>query len=970
MVGLVPTVTNSRLYDVEDGSGFITSTSGLEFLTFGGGSGPSITAVAYPEIATLTNFRWRFQRTTNGVVGTYSLEVWDELTGTYYSNSIVDAAPANVYNLNSKQIGPGSINGFHPAAAANLGALRIDSTVLPLGSTLPQRFLTSSFGNMGDWEFEGVLTDASPLARGITVTGGSTTYLNPTTTFPPVISLNAVPKSVRAAFSAAPSVSGFTNADDPNFTCTLAQTSGSGRAAFTNPGCASFTLPVFGQYDFVTTITDSLSVATSKTFSVGAVATDSNGVVIVSDANINRLLGPLIRLGGNPWSWFDNRAVALAELQVGMLDGSGTGAINPWQNQWDGAAAAGTISCTFGDTFCTGSGTAFQTLFCAGGTTPTANIEIVVRYNSSAYPGTTGRAFYPVGTCDSQTKISFRSPLYWGYASGTQTGLAYSAVDGGVGVNGVGNWVFSNTPGNYYDNVLAFYALYYRSGLTRYRDAARLLAHNFWYGPFYDRGQNYDTASLGGTFIASGPGRGQSQTGLILWSLESGENIWPGMDIVLAYQKSVVYDYGVAHSWVVQVGDLREAGYLTAAEALCTQYHTDGSKRSSCLSQLKTIVNSFWVPLQITGTGHGNWRNTNPLVLNVGNANGLVYVNATNGSNSVVATGTSWVSGQFYAGTVVWLYDNWLDPTIPGKQNSGTGDSAFYVGTYVDPTHITLDRNYTGTTGQHGMIVSQLAGFGTQPFMEGIWGGQAGSIVYDALVNCGVSCATEAAIVKQFSIDSAGWITGNATSADHTIYTGAEFLNCSPLGSDLDNCGPGEVLNAEVMKNYNVAYLHNLDPAIKTAGDNLYTREWCKPTGGWTCGTAGFGSYNLAVDDYPTGYQTNPADPQSNKWNGYNFGYGFGAGWPAARVGGLLPADPLVLTTSGVIPVGGAKIRLMVQAPDGTITIYTCAGTAGTTQACAWTGDRREGNHLLTVAYLTSGDVLISTGQPQAITVQ
>jgi hypothetical protein len=49
-------------------------------------------------------------------------------------------------------------------------------------------------------------------------------------------------------------------------------------------------------------------------------------------------------------------------------------------------------------------------------------------------------------------------------------------------------WSQMGAPANYYDNVAAYYALYYRSGIDDYLTAARKLADRFWESPPIDQG--------------------------------------------------------------------------------------------------------------------------------------------------------------------------------------------------------------------------------------------------------------------------------------------------------------------------------------------------------------------------------------------------------------------------------------------------------------------------------------------------
>lgn len=972
VTGLVPTVGNSRLYDSEDGSGFFTTTTQLEFRGLGGISGPGFLIGSVPEIASITNFRWRWQRTTNGVTGTYSLEIWDEQTGRYYQNQIADATPATVFNFNSKWVGPGSLQGVIPAANAKLGCLRASNAVLPIGSTIPPRLLTTGFSNMGDWEFEGVLTDQSGLSLLIGVTAGGTSYLNPTTTFAPVISLAAVSPTTRAASSSTLAISGFTNNDDPTYTCSLQQDNGPATATFDRASCSpTYTGPVFGQYDLTTRITDMLGVSTSLGFSVGAVATDSNCAVVLPEARLNRLLGPLVRLGCNPWSWFDDRNLAAADLQLGMQTGSLPATINAWGNHWDVASTHGSIAVTYGNAIVTGTGTDFQNDFCGGGTSPAATTGIIaVWYTSLDYP-TPGRAFYRILSCSSATVMNLTRT--WGHSPSTQTGRPYTVIDPSASDVGIGWWGIGATPANYYSNIMAFYALYYRSGLTKYRDAARLLAHNFWYGPQYDRGKNFDQTALFGTFVLQP--RSMDIAGIITWSIESGEDIWPGMQWPMEWLKFVAYDSNLSLGWNVTIGSMRESAYATAALALNATYNPDSATRAAYAGYLDAVIENLWTPLQLPS---GAWAQNEARDGNFSAADGTVYVTVINGSAAITLTGTTWGTGNFSANGGQIFITSKTNVNLSGNTNAAVGDTVYYHGTYVSPTTATLDRPYVDAacpspTGcQKAMRSSGLVGFGMQPFMQGLWGGQAGAYIYD-YYTLTVPNPTKANVVKGYVTSSANWLINNAVDpAVHAIYTGVDYVDCPPNIANPGECGAGLVLNGEMQPNLTYAYALAGNAAVKTAADDYYTSMWCKPTGGWTCGTPGNGNYLVDINDQGTsgGYMLNPSDGTENKWFGYFFGVGKGAAWPVTRIGGLLPPDPRALTTSGFMPVGSAKIRLTIQAPDGTITIATCAGTAGTPQGCPWSPDGRQGNHQIKTEYLTSGDVLIGPGSYQTINVQ
>src|SRR5579883_1683105 len=76
---------------------------------------------------------------------------------------------------------------------------------------------------------------------------------------------------------------------------------------------------VFGSYEVQLTVQDGSGQTSSCKVKDGFVATDGNGVVVSGNPQVDELLGPQIQLGRNPWSWYDDRHVAEAELQIANL---------------------------------------------------------------------------------------------------------------------------------------------------------------------------------------------------------------------------------------------------------------------------------------------------------------------------------------------------------------------------------------------------------------------------------------------------------------------------------------------------------------------------------------------------------------------------------------------------------------------------------------------------------------------------
>lgn len=958
---LVPTVGNSRLFDEESGGGLFTSTTGLEFRGFGGSTGPAFLSSTYSELPTITYFSYRFTRRASD--STEHLEVWDDQTGIRYYSTIADPNPGSVSFAN-KQIAPGSISGFVPAANAQIGCLRISNVILPINSAKPQRLLSTGFQNMWNMEFEGNLTDQSGVGEmNLTMDAGGTVYQNPILTFAPSLSLSTIPITSRAAESLSITISGSTNIDDPVFTCSVHQIGGAIKALFGNPGCSpTFTGPTKGQYTLVASILDSSGGKTSTSFTIGAVATDANGVTIVADSVVNALRGPQIRVGTSAYSRFDDRRTVAIDTQIQLLTTGGPNNDGPWRNQWS-VASAGTVTLVNGSNVVTGSGTSFKALFCGGGTSPVVHTSEFVGWYASIEYATPGRGFYQISGCADDTHLTLINN--WVHSPGTQTGRSYNMMDEFE----AGYWTTYNTPGNYYDNISGYLDQYENTGLVKYLDAAITLGNNFWTGPFYDRGKNYDAANLGGTFIASCCGRSQSLLGLIRLNLYNGMDIWPGMHFIWAFNK-ISHDYYISNNYHISISDPRDAGYATAGWALCAQFDTDATWRTNCRTYLKDEINNLWGPLQ-RPSGEWNHVVNSGTYLDVG---GGVYATVTTNSTAVVLTGSTWSTNN---GTLGWFITDKLNRAIYPSDNS-IGDSTYYTISSGDGVNLVLDRPYEGAgclSGcQKGLITStNLIGFGSIVYMNGIWGNQAGSIVYNALTALGDTA--EATKARQFSIDTATWIATHSeafSSSVHAIYYGANFFNCSPTGGDPEHCGAGLAINGEVLNNFALAYRFTGSSTIRNKIDEMMKAMWCKPTGGWTCPTTGYGTHMSDIDNFgdPGGYMINIADYASVKWPGFFFGYGKVQNVEAELLGGVLPVDSISQTTKILLPSNATKLRLTVLAPDGSSTITNCTGTVSTIISCTWSGDRREGDHQIKMTLRNDSDVIVYDGEYQSFRVR
>lgn len=676
---------------------------------------------------------------------------------------------------------------------------------------------------------------------------------------------------------------------------TWTQTSGP-PVNFSSPNSAitNVTTSAFGTAYVTLTVRD-FSGTTTQNIKVGGVVTDSHNVVVPSDSRVSNVIGPMIRLGANPWTWADNRAVAMAAEQ--MLQQSSF-----WVPFWNTPSPHGTLSLTKDSNVVTGSGTQFQTDFCGGpgNTTPVVH-TIAIWYPSPLYPGTYGRWIVIPTSCVSQTSMLVN--VAYEYTPGVTAGLTYSPD-----VNSSYDyWIASGIPGNYYDNVLAFYGLYYRSGIDDFLNAARYLAPLWWSGPL-NRGEGYNFNLVGGTF--AGQPRITAATGIVLWSFDQGVDIWPGMSYVWAYWYYLMVTFNQNKSWNVNAGNLREDAYMMAGFSLCYLYDPNAGDKAMCIDALHSTINNLWAPLEINNT----WQTINPDSLAFASGDNSVSVTVTDGSRDITLHGSTWSAANFSGSQPydewVWFCDRcwhegWFgfNGASPARQNSDLGDTVAYQLSYVlDGARALLSKPYdSGGRCPFGcnksMSIGQLSGMGTQPYMQGMLAGVFATYVYQALTAAGDNYAGDLALVKRFVSDSLTFLQSSYDPAGQGMFGAMNYLSCTGASQYAGVCGPGLSLSGEAMRGFSAGYAMFPTTANRLAGNVIYNSMWAKPAYSAplalnpSCSTY-LGSvlgncYMLDADDSSVGgYMLTTGDYRTNKWFGFFNGYGFGASWPAviARV--------------------------------------------------------------------------------------
>jgi hypothetical protein len=917
------------------------------------------------------DFTVRLQRDTGA--RKLTCEVWDSATG-----KRIGAATGNIPTLTSLPAGNLTLGG--PYNDSRISFVRVYSTLLPLDSPQPLAF--GDGGDIADYELHNDGSDSSGKNRHLSWSGGVPPTFADTPMFAPVCN----PGTTQVFRAGQPMVldgsKSYTfDESAPRLVWQNIKKPAASDLQWTSRTVVrpSIEGATFGTHDFRLMVTDSTGRQSACDVKHGVVAYDEDGAVVLpastpAETARNKLLGKLIALGKNPWAWADDRNKALADFFGDQLM-SGTSLYGPTTAYWD-EPAQGTITVTYNSNVVTGVGTNFTTEFCGHNgspSTPKPLNFLIIWYQDEQTPGRIGRDKKSVASCQSDTQLTLTSA--YRRTPGTSTGLNYTNDR-----NRYGYWGTNSTNANFYDNVLAHYMMYYRTGLDTYLEYARTLADRWWRYPDHDEGRACPDAIT--ELAPCNWPRNVALTGLTLRALDleiskdpRRVDMWVGLRKWWDYYRANINRAGAP-------ADIRENAYEFMFVAQCAIADPDPAHAAQCAASLTSSFQNKWLPARVNAPGkvmhnvwgisifyanHAAWYDLGVPSCTPSTPCGTVTV--TNGSDIVVGNGTNWQRS--------WVESLSFDD---GKENqyfwaaddSVNGDERAYLiggcsvsegrncsdNPIIDATHLRLPKPYEGPTRTTKWAISTLTGFGAQPFMLGILS-SAFLTGYEATGN-------EA--MKDAAVDIARWIATHGIQAStKALYYARGYASCieptpvGPLAEPQFGCSyaasnalNARFLNGEVMNALSQGYEATGDVTLRTAADTLYTAVFAKP--GWASPLAGDGIW---VNTWEDGGFTFSAS--KNKDYAFFFGIGSGARWPVSRLGDRPPPDTRDFKVSfDLNSVRTAiKVRLTLVPPTG----EASASTICTSSPCAVSATDGRGDYLLKIEYLSASDSVLGNGE-------
>ena len=639
------------------------------------------------------------------------------------------------------------------------------------------------------------------------------------------------------------------------------QVDGPTSLAFSNTGAPQPTttfgvFSTFGQYDIQLTVSDCAG-SSSQTVAFGVVPQNDVGIVdsYFADERFAFMFGPLIAWGSANSIW---PQIDIQQAQLALY----------WSNQYPLGSAGpptwnanltGTVSCNDADpTLCTGVGTDFQNDFCAGGTTSDGSIMVIKTAQD-------GWRWGQVATCESATQVTFHAGIgAWPFGSAPFNYAKETAAN-------LWCWQGGSDNCNYYDNVLALYNLYYRSGLSQFQATAESLASAWVNNPGFAIG--YDGATYPGNLNMSP--REIAFRGLAWWAYETGQ---PDGGAVWTFLRGLANQQHITTP-VAAFYDVREQAYQLDIQASMAMLDPAGG--SDWAANLDAAIAANWGPLQVTsGTGAGIWLDTYAGSQDV-NATSITL---TTGSNIVQVNGAS---GNF---SLTYTAANPGELNVVGDYPGCCAVASSYTG---GPNGtFTIDQPWPYGSGTQTLTAGQyqlnqvLAGTGVEPFIAGL----DGNIMYHVWLATGNTTARGFPVAVAQFLENEGWrksdnglYYGRATNAcepqayaetspsNCTIATGAESPDCTlnPAPGCAAVIQSDRYLTGEAVGAFGGAYLLASGPmanSIRVMADTLVG--------------AALGQYGGPYSD-ANYVRTND---RKHKTFGFFWGMGDSSAWPGARL--------------------------------------------------------------------------------------
>jgi hypothetical protein len=784
--GMTLLATDQWVFDDGTAGCFIrANTTDMDCINHGAG-GPQ----AVVHFGNLTDIRVRASQ--DGTANIWSTEVWPasgSQTGYGLGQLPSKMGAINYGGFNTAGIAKA---GFGSANGGNIGFVRAYNTAVATGLRPPAENPTSK-GNLWDFEFENSLTDAGPNHVAVTVTFGSITY-NTNDVFNPIatwIGYRKPPKASYALFTPTFSVSlnesltlnGSASFDSlldngvPTYSWT--QNAGSGSFSSNVAPSPTFTSTSAGDFIIQLTVTDAAKNTGTLSGHVAGVNTDANYVIQTGQGPLwDSIMGPVTMMGTSPWPWFDLTEVAVGNTNAAYALANQLPTLGPQVEP-----SACTVSVSNGPFIVTGSGCHFTT----DGVTTGANCTdgstscLIIGWTTVDGPGT-GRLECGVQTIVDDNHINCQA--YDGAVGVVQlnsTGSGYPIYFPGPGSVGGDPWVCGGNSANaacytYYDTTLAYYKLYYRTGLTQYLTIAREYADKWWQWGF-DHGAGLPFP------------RALNISSQILRALDGHNERFPAFFVTMNWYANLDNFDGPPNA------DNREAGYVQTFLGM--------------LARTSLVYDT---------ANHGRYcawvQSSAPLWINNINSSGFVRENIFGGSApgypyTIVAPYESpWRSGVFGPWGMAWSYRAMSDSTDAACYNPSLATAAYSAVTtmvtstfnlgYSNPAYggnrgIYYDvgsgsNGNTGYTTGPGTVSISLGsttviGNGTQFLADGIcdgthWIGIAGGGV-NSVVHRIVTCASQTQLTIDGAWGSAPWAAGGNERASQTGVQYAEAESAS-----------------------------------------------------------------------------------------------------------------------------------------------------------------------------------------------